>query len=206
MIKCLLLLLLLPSCMQLFPETDPKQKVLVLNPGPVVVADQPAVSWQLIIPRPTAAAYLNTSMIVVNDGSPAVEYVGGAIWSDDVLDMTQDLLADAFLSSGKIRGVGKSVNTLKADYILLVDINEFGLQVGALPDQPKVVVEFTVQLVEAETRSSIAVKTFRQQEDAAAPQVDVVAEAFNRALKALFPRLLEWTFSLGKKDLPNPKM
>lgn len=188
-----LLILTLSGCIRIFPDQLPQQKVLLLNPGPIHIDNHAPVDWQLAVLRPTANAFLDKDLIGVQDASFTANYVKGAMWPNELPEMAQNLLLDAFVSTKKFRGIGSSTAALIPQYVLATDIDHFGLLVGEdATEAPIITVSFHVQLLDYNTRRVVGKEQFQANRRAHSAEVASVITTFNEVLSELFHALTSW--------------
>lgn len=190
------LLLTLSGCIRIFPDQPPQQKVLLLNPGPIHIDNHPPVDWQLVVLRPTTNAFLDKDLIGVQDKTSTANYVKGAMWPNELPEMVQNLLLDAFISTKKFRGVGSSTAALIPQYAIAIDIDHFGLLVGeGMTEAPIVTVDFHAQLLDYNTRCVVDNEQFKASRRAKSAEVTSVIDTFNDILNELFHALASWVLT-----------
>lgn len=190
------LLLTLSGCIRIFPDQPPQQKVLLLNPGPINIDNHPPVDWQLVVLRPTANAFLDKDLIGVQDKTSTANYVKGAMWPNELPEMVQNLLLDAFISTKKFRGVGSSTAALIPQYAIAIDIDHFGLLVEEdMTEGPIITVDFHAQLLDYNTRRVMGNEQFKASRRASSVEVTSVIDTFNAVLNELFHALASWVLT-----------
>jgi ABC-type uncharacterized transport system, auxiliary component len=137
---------------------------------------------QLLVPKPTALAALDSNRVVVNPKPAEIAYFPGVQWSDGLTNLVQIKLVRAFEDSGRAKAVGVPGESLAIDYQVIVDIRSFAydattdrarveLGVKLLNDRDGQVVGTTVVSAEAPAPS-----------DAAADVVAALGSAASRAI------------------------
>lgn len=191
----IILAVALSGCIRIFPETGDAPKTLLLKPGAISLPEQKPVSWQLLVMEPSVNAHLDTNLIAVEHQASTAQYVEGSEWPDDLPNMVQELVLDAFLSSKKIMGVSTTVTAIDPLFGLQIDVNQFGLKVLSEKDAPKVLLDITARMIDFRTREVVDMKTFQSQRPASSKKVENVIVAFDAALIQLLTDLTKWTLS-----------
>jgi len=181
------------SGMLLPGQGDPAQ-LYTLTPKSTFALDLPAVSWQLVVDPPVAAAGLNTSRIALQRTPVSLDYFARANWSDSAPQLVQTLLIESFENSGRIVAVARESVRLRPDYLLQTELREFHAEYypdSSLP--PLVRVRLIARLVRVNDRAIIASTTVERTERAASNEMGAIALAFDEALGGVLKRIVEWT-------------
>jgi phospholipid/cholesterol/gamma-HCH transport system substrate-binding protein len=91
------------------------------------------VRAQLVVPEPGAPIVLDTQKILSPGTGPEMASFGNAQWSDTVPKLIQAKIIEALDNSHYLSAVGRSMEGVAADYLLLIDIRAF--QLGAAPGE-----------------------------------------------------------------------
>ena len=98
----------------------------------------------LAIEQPTALQILDTEKVVIAPNPGEVAYLSDAQWVDRLPKLMQARIVQSFENSTRIRAVAKTQDRVNADYLLVVDIRQFGIQAY---ESPLAVVELSVKIV-----------------------------------------------------------
>lgn len=80
---------------------------------------------QLLIPRPVALQVLDSRRIAVRSSPATLEYFAGSQWADELPDLVQARLIEAFQQGGRARGVGRPGDSLLVDYQIQIELRAF---------------------------------------------------------------------------------
>ena len=194
----LVLGLALAGC-DVLPRVSEPVQLYTLTPKTTFDVPIPAVDWQLVVETPTAAAGLNTTRIVLQRSSFAVDYYADAAWTENAPLMVQNLLVESFENTRKIVGVGREAIGLRPDFYLRTDLREFGATYDQGEDPPLVVVRINAKVVEMPERRIVAAGTFERRERAAGRSFDEVLVAFDEALGSTLKDIVAFTLIEGEK-------
>lgn len=186
-----LALFYLTGCVKLFPEKNTDGKIFVLDIKNIDTSGIDRVSWQLLIDQTQAPPHLNKQLIAAILNNDMVTYVEDVSWSDDLPMVFQTVLMDAFLTSEKIEGIGRSTVGLDAKYALLTTIDHF--EILKTEKEPTLYVSFTAQLMERKTRKIIDTKTFSRKSVLEKNSAKSVGEGFQKSVEILMNDLIKWT-------------
>lgn len=190
--------LFLSGCIQVFPDQPSGAKTIVIRVDGLADIAAPDVDWQLIVERPTTSAELDKNVIAVQDQTETIRYISDAVLPDDLTEVLERATIDAFLESHKIKGVGGNGSGISADYILLSDIDAFGLYVGGVGMLPDAQFELVAQLVEVKTRKVVAKKRFKAQATVPEKTVFLVANALNEVVTQVLRDVVVWALTTGR--------
>jgi cholesterol transport system auxiliary component len=104
----------------------------------------PRARGLLVIEQPTALQILDTEKVVISPNPSEVAYLTDAQWVDRLPKLMQARIVQSFENSTRIRAVAKTQDRVNADYLLVVDIRQFGIQAY---ESPQAVVELSVKIV-----------------------------------------------------------
>jgi cholesterol transport system auxiliary component len=185
----------LPGC-GVLPKREPVQ-VFAPTAAPVAVgSDWPAVSWSLLVAKPSASQQLDSERIAVRPGPGAVQVYQAASWADPAPELLQTALVRGFEDSGKILAIARPGSGVHGDYSLQSEVRSFTSVYEG--DQPQAVVEVYARLVHAADGNVVAARLFREAEPAAGTDVPQVVEAFGRALDRTRDGIIGWTLATGQ--------
>jgi cholesterol transport system auxiliary component len=186
------------SC-DVLPKVSEPVQLYTLTPKTTFDEALPNVDWQLVVETPTAAAGLNTTRIVLQRSSFAVDYYADAAWTENAPLMVQNLLVESFESTRRIVGVGREAIGLRPDFYLRTDLREFGATYDQGEEPPLVVVRINAKLVEMPERRIVAAGTFERRERATGRSLDEVLIAFDEALGGTLKDIVAFTLTEGEK-------
>ena len=193
---CLPMLMLLGGCSVL--STGSREPVTIFAPDVHVQADPswPQVGWQLTLAKPTAARLVDSPRINVRPTPGELQVYQGASWAQPATDMIEGTVLRAFEDSGRITGVGRSSDGIRADYRLLLDLRRFESDYagGATPNAT---IELNVKLLHTAGQDVVASRTFVQSVPASSTAVADVVDAFNRGLGQVAHDVAGWTLVSG---------
>jgi cholesterol transport system auxiliary component len=197
---CLLAgLLVLGGCIQL---PDRSQAVRVVAPQSVLTADAtwPVVPWSLAVQRPVTDQTRGSVRIVVRSPYSRLSFYPGVAWLDEMPDMLQTMLLQAFVDSNRITAVARP-GTAQARYNLGAEVRRFDAVEGA---NGRLTVELELQagLVEARTGRIIANRVFKFDAPVAGSGPDALTGAFETALGDLVNGVVGWTLNAVPNDSP----
>lgn len=98
----------------------------------------------LQVDLPSALQIYDTEKIVVAPTPGEVTYLSDAQWLDRLPRLLQARMVQTFENSTRIRAVAKSSDRVSGDYLLVVDIRQFGIQAYG---DVHAVVELSVKIV-----------------------------------------------------------
>jgi cholesterol transport system auxiliary component len=172
------------------PGKAPQLYLLRPEFGPV---DGPAVPWALDVETPGAADMLNTSRIALFNPPARMDYYANASWPDQLPDLIQSALVQAFERSGRIAAVAPDSAGLRSDYMLETEIRDFNAVYDVPDTAPKVKIRIMAKLVRSRGRSIVQSREFSAQTDAGANSVDNVVIAASQGLSEVLKEIVAWT-------------
>lgn len=190
-----LLALALSACSALF-DTRETMSIWRIDAVPAAPAGA-AVAWQLAIDEPGAAQPLDGARIVLAPGDGEFGVYRGARWGERAPVMVQGLLLRALADSGRIAGVGRGTDGLRADYRLLLELRAFHVDRGA-GEVARVAI--AARLVRWPGGVVVAARTFEAQAPVEGGGVAAVVAAFRAAGAEAVPAVAEWTLAEGEVD------
>jgi cholesterol transport system auxiliary component len=179
----------------ILPEKTP---LSIHAPAPVVQAEAawPSVDWQLVVPRPTGPAVVDSARISVRPVPGEVQVYKGAVWSQPVPDLVHDTVVHAFEDSGRIAGVGRRGEGITGEYQLLLDVRRFDADYRG-EARPAAVLEIGAKLVANRENRVVASRLFTGAVPATGTDVPSVAAAFEQALGTVTGEIVGWTLAEG---------
>lgn len=175
-------------------------QLYTLTPKSTFSENLPAVSWQLLVEPPAAAAGLDSLRVALQSTPLKLDYFADVAWTDRAPQMVQTLVVESFENSDKIVSVGRESIGLRANYVLKTELREFQAEYieNGLSSPPKVRVRMNAKLVEIPRRAIIAGENFEASTTASSNTLDAIVLAFDEALGRVLRRLVEWTLLNGE--------
>lgn len=170
----------------------------VYSPHYTAPAAPPAaarVDWQLAIETPSASDTLDTPRIAVAPSPGVLEVFPAARWRDPAPAMLRGLIVQAFDDSQRIIGVGSASSGLRADYALGIELHDFQLELAG--GSAHAAVRFQARLLDYATSRVLATQNFSEEAPAAGNDAASAFAAFQTALDAVIPKLVDWTLHEG---------
>jgi len=188
----------LPACTITALRTPPQ--LYTLTPKNTFSEGLPAVTWQLLVEPPAAAAGLDSLRIALQSTPLKLDYFADVAWTDRAPKMVQTLIVESFENSGGIISVGRESIGLRANYVLKTELREFQAEYveSGLSAPPTVRVRMNAKLVEIPRRAIIAGENFEASTVAESNSLDAIVLAFDESLGKVLRRLVEWTLSSGE--------
>lgn len=155
----------------------------------------PRVDWQLAIDTPSASSMIDSVRILASPTPGELEVFPQARWRDPAPTLLRSLIVEGFERSGRIVGVGSTSAGLSADYALAIELRDFQLEIrdGA----PRAAVRFQARLLGYARNRVVATQAFSQEAAAGGTDAASAFTAFQTALNAAIPQLIDWTLREG---------
>jgi cholesterol transport system auxiliary component len=179
----------LGGCLQL---PTPAEPVGIVAPQPAIVADPAwqAVAWSLAIARPITDQTRGSVRIVVRTPHSRLSFYPGIAWLDEMPDMLQALLLQAFIDSGRIGSVARP-GAAQAAFTLTTEVRRFeAVEVpsGGL----RVELQMQAGLVETRSGRMLASRVFEATAPVAGGDVRALTGGFEAALESLISGVVGW--------------
>jgi len=198
---CCTAAVLLAGC-ELIKAAEEPVDLYTITPKNTFEADMPAVTWQLSVDVPAAAANVNTGRIALAHSATSSDYYSKTAWTDRAPVMVQTRIVDSFENSHKIVAVAREAIGLRANYVLQTDLRNFEAMYF-YGGTPIVKVRIVAKLVRMPDRQIIGVGTFERCVRARADKVKKVVDAFDQALGSVMKRLVAWTLRTPPSRSPD---
>jgi len=114
---------------------------------------------QIVVTDPTALKSLDSTNIVVRTSPSSIQYLARSQWNDNLPDVIQQSLIEAFVDSKRLGGVGQPGDSIAVDYLVSPTIRAFEVVTGTGGDTA--VVEIAVRIVNDRNGVVRATKTFQ---------------------------------------------
>lgn len=178
--------------------TGDRETATIFAPDPRVAADAswPVAHWQLTLSPPTAPRAIDTFRMMVRPVPGELQVYRGASWARTPTDMLQDTLLRTLEDSGRIDAVARQGAGVAADYKLVLDLRRFEADYagGTLPSAT---IEVNAKLLHGIDQKIVASRTFLHAEQAAATDVQTVADAFSTSLGRVSGDMAAWILQTG---------
>lgn len=181
------------------PKNEP---VALYRPEPAITAQPawPTVPWTLKVARPYADGLHDSARILVRPEPGALQVYRAAAWIQPAPELVQDVLLRAFTDSGRVQGVTRSGEGVKARYTLLLDLRRFEADYVDGGGQPAVQVSLGARLVSTAENRIVATRVFEAAVPSSGTGVDAVNRAFSDALARVGTDVVGWTLTEGQRD------
>jgi cholesterol transport system auxiliary component len=170
--------------------------VYVLKPA-LQKSNGPSVKWGLVVTPPDAVQTLDTNRISISRTPTTMDYYASAVWPDRLSNVVQDLVVQAFETSGRIAAVDSDSQGAHADYQLDIQIRNFEARYDTPDGPPVAVVKLHAKLVT--NLKQVILGDFETSHEAPASQntIDAAVQAFDTAFSAALVDLVDWTLQKG---------
>ena len=172
-------------------------QIYVLQPDAQPAAGGAPVKWQLVIAMPDVPASLDTDRIALSKTPDTLDYFANADWPDRVPQLVQQLLLEAFETSGRVPAVARDTAGLRADYLLQPEIRAFEAHYEAPDAAPRVVARIAVRLVKLPSRDIVGTFVAEREAAAAANNLGAIVRAFDQALGGVLAQIVDWALHTG---------
>ena len=174
------------------------------EPDPRETSSSSLILAQILIQKPDAIQALNTKHIAVFRDNNKYSYFADAAWSDELPNLIQARLVEAFENTRSYLSVGKRGQGLKTDYRLVTDIRSF--QINENGDEKFAKAEFSMKIIGNDGRS-LADLIIDCKEKVEEQGVESAVRTLNNALDGIFLKIITWSNNhLGEStiNLINP--
>jgi cholesterol transport system auxiliary component len=197
-IQLILLLLTLTGCSasSLLAPSGAPAKIYTLSAPKEIATSAPRANWQLLIAMPEAGLDINTPRIAIIPAPSRMDYYADISWADRPPAMLQDLMVQSFDRSGRSAAVQRQSGDLKSDFLLTTDIENFEVDTIS---EPAVHIRVAARLVRSRDREIVATRSFDSTVTAGG-NFDGAIAAFDGALQAMLPQIVDWTLTQGSRN------
>ncbi|HVJ42542.1 MAG TPA: ABC-type transport auxiliary lipoprotein family protein [Dongiaceae bacterium] len=161
-----------------------------LRPQVDLPAGLPKVQWQLVVSLPDASADLDTSRIALRRSGNITEYFANAAWTDNVPNLIQSKLLEAFEQSNCV-AVGRDVASLVPDYVLQIELRDFQAEYGGPVAGAHV--RMTAKIVRMSDRKIVDTITAENRAQSSGTDMQQVVAAFDKALGPVLTQIVVGT-------------
>jgi ABC-type uncharacterized transport system auxiliary subunit len=168
----------------------PVDQVYLLQPQLPAAAASDAVAGSLRVLLPAVAPGLDTERIALTRPDGRLDYYSASRWPADLSLVLQPLLVDALRAGGRFRNVQSDGTPFNAEYLLQVEVRQFGIEYDAASN-PVARVTLACLMGRANDRTAVRSFAIEQSVPAAANRMGAVVGALNQALGAALAQLAD---------------
>ncbi len=150
----------------------------------------PRARGLLAVEQPTALQILDTEKIVISPNPSEVAYLSDAQWVDRLPKLMQARIVQSFENSTRIRAVAKTQDRVSADYVLVIDVRQFGI---VAYDGPQAVVELSVKIVYQRGGRIAAGTVLTSRVAAGGTSGQAATLALDQAFSDVLVQMVKWT-------------
>ncbi|MBY0532827.1 MAG: ABC-type transport auxiliary lipoprotein family protein [Xanthobacteraceae bacterium] len=150
----------------------------------------PRARGLLAVEQPTALQILDTEKIVISPNPGEVAYLSDAQWVDRLPKLMQARIVQSFENSTRIRAVAKTQDRVSADYVLVIDVRQFGI---VAYDGPQAVVELSVKIVYQRGGRIAAGTVLTSRVAAGGTSGQAATLALDQAFSDVLVQMVKWT-------------
>lgn len=185
---------LVAGCM-LARSADPRVVIAPQIDMPVA-ADWPEVEWALRVQRPRTDRMRDSDRIMVRVGDSQLQPYPGAAWLEDLPDMVQSLMIEAFEDSGRFAAIGRS-GAIRSPLSLATDIRRFEA-VDTGDGRLGVALSVQARLIHQASGRVQASRKFTRRLEVQGDGIEGLVPAFENAMSGLFAELTGWLLEQGE--------
>lgn len=148
-----------------------------------------AMGMQIVVTQPAAVSPLDSDRIVVRSPTMGLTVLPGAQWSDQLPDLLQSRIIQAFENARLLKSVGRPTDRLASDYNLNSEIRRFEIDAA----RGEAVVEIVVKFVGDRSGRIAAARQFEGRAPSSASNGAEASAALNVALAQVLRDLVLWT-------------
>lgn len=148
-----------------------------------------ALGLQIVVTQPSAVAPLDTDRIVVRSPTMGLTLLPGAQWSDQLPNLLQSRMIQAFENARLLKAVGRPGDRLSSDYNLNSEVRRFEIDAA----RGEAVVEMAVKFVGDRSGKITAARVFEGRAPSSASNGAEASAALNVALAQVLRDLVMWT-------------
>lgn len=147
------------------------------------------IGLQIVVTQPTANSPLDSERIVVRSPTMGLTVMPGAQWSDQLPDLLQSRIIQAFENARLLKAVGRPSDRLVSDYNLNTEIRRFEIDAA----RGQAVVELAVKFVGDRSGRITSARVFEGRAPSNASSGAEAAAALDAALAIVLRDLVGWT-------------
>ena len=184
-LKLLIMVVLLSSCV-----SNPAPREIYNLTAPSNFSISGSIDAQLLVVQPKAVLALNSKSIAVISRDNQISYFPQAAWSDDLSNLIQTRIVEAFQSTDRVKGVGTPGQGMTVDYRLVTEISEFQFN----EDDNMVHVAFFVKIINERDGVVLASDKFTASEVINSKVLNRAVKGMNTALDRILIEIVKWSF------------
>lgn len=150
----------------------------------------PQARGLLAVDQPSALQILDTEKIVISPAAGQMAYLSDAQWVDRLPKLLQARIVQSFENSSRIRAVAKTQDRVSADYLLVVEVRQFGILAY---ESPQAVVELSVKIVYQRGGRIAAGTVFKSNVAAGGTSGEAATLALDQAFSDVLVQMVKWT-------------
>jgi len=150
----------------------------------------PQARGLLAVEQPSALQILDTEKIVISPAAGQMAYLSDAQWVDRLPKLMQARIVQSFENSSRIRAVAKTQDRVSADYLLVVEIRQFGILAY---ESPQAVVELSVKIVYQRGGRIAAGTVLKSIVAAGGTSGEAATLALDQAFSDVLVQMVKWT-------------
>ncbi len=158
-----------------------------------------AVTWQLVVEKPSAAKALASNRIVVMPTANVINVYEGVQWSDRTPELVQTMIIRGLETSGRIAAVDRPESGLRGDYTLVSEVRAFQAEYDGAAT-PMVRVALSLRLLQPARNRVLAAQVLEETRRAESTDVASVVRAFDAAAVELVAKAVAWTLDSGEAN------
>jgi len=148
---------------------------------------------QIVVTDPSAVKSLDGSNIVVRTSPSSIQYLAKSQWNDNLPQLVQQNLIDAFEDSGRLGGVGKPGDGIAVDYLVSPTIRSFEIISNGTDTA---VVEISVRIINDRNGVVKAQRVFQSTAAAAGVTNGDFIDALDRANGKIMNDIVAWALKI----------
>lgn len=181
LLSILLLSVSLVSCASLLPNTSEPLKKYTLSS--VQSKDSGAVyksKKAILVELPTVYGPLETTRIAIQPQEGMIDYIADIEWAERLAILMQDSLVYSIQNSGEYQSISRPSEGLQSDYLIKVGVRKFNFEKDS-SQKIKAVVEYHLQLIKLEDKSTIKTKIVNYEEAVPKEGVNAMMVSLDKA-------------------------
>ncbi|MFN3892431.1 MAG: ABC-type transport auxiliary lipoprotein family protein [Beijerinckiaceae bacterium] len=147
------------------------------------------IGLQIVVTKPSTVSPFDSERIVVRSPTMGLTVLPGAQWSDELPDLLQSRIIQAFENAKLLKAVGRPSDRLVSDYNLNTEIRRFEIDAG----RGEAVVEIVVKFVGDRSGRIAAARVFEARVPGSAGSGAEATAALDAALAQVLRQLVAWT-------------
>lgn len=146
------------------------------------------IQGQVVVSVPASIALYASDRIIVKDAAGSVSLLPGGQWADQLPNLLQARIVEAFENASKIKAVTRPGEGVQADYALNTAIRLFQINAGT----GEAVVELSAKLVSGQGGRVVAARIFTARVPVAQVAAAEAARGLDQALGTVLRDMVRW--------------